>query len=202
MSKKKISQIVGLTIGATAIAATGIGSSIALTSCTGEQQVASVTNFTLGKTELDNAFASISSLLESSANKESTFNDLNADDLNSNLKQLIFIETVANKIAENQPGFDNSCIKEIDFTVVNKDKEGNEVDATAPFIQSKEVVASIIFNDNVTIDASSLDGTNLSVDGVNAQQVDNATPTVLTNPQEFVLNYDQTVAQAIQEGVK
>ncbi len=34
MSKKKISQIVGLTIGATAIAATGIGSSIALTSCT------------------------------------------------------------------------------------------------------------------------------------------------------------------------
>ncbi len=203
MSKKKISQIVGLTIGATAIAATGIGSSIALTSCTGEQQVASVTNFTLDNDNLTTAYDTIADLVKSSANTPDKFASLDGDDLNSNLKQLIFKGSVATELAKvpTLTGFGESNIQNIIFSVVDKNEKPVD-DPTTTYVQSKAISVDIVFSDNVTLPNADSLPSNMEIDGSNSQQINFTDAITINNPTIINLDANQDTVNAIMEGVQ
>ncbi len=156
MSKKKISQIVGLTIGATAIAATGIGSSIALTSCTGEDIAAINLNskMELSVDNLNSAFGALTpkvlgKTFDELVNASTSIND---DDLT----QQNYASLIQGALSSAFPAFGASDVSHVYVTT----QPNLKPDTT--FVESVTVESiTIVFGGKVTL--PQLDGTDYSL---------------------------------------
>ncbi len=153
MSKKKISQIVGLTIGATAIASAGIGSSIALTSCTAPVEVNS--NIVLNLSQVQTAFSAVQQSLDNLGYDAI----VKPGNLDTPLIQSVIKGNIATAL-NNVPGFNQNNINKINVVTsqtTNEAQYPTEVTVTS---------ISITFTNDVTL-PSDLGSSGLSVDSSN-----------------------------------
>ncbi len=141
MSKKKISQIVGLTIGTAAIASIGVASSVALSSCTSEfssTQTAPV-QVKLSNNNMLDVFKSIKSSLSGYQFDQATPEDLNSVVLNTVIKS-----GIANALAKTN-------LKASDIVNLVLTPIPTESSITPGLYDSVSIKADIKFADNVVL---------------------------------------------------
>ncbi len=186
MSKKKISQIVGLTIGATAIAATGIGSSIALTSCTAPTNETS-DNVAISGQQLNNVMTGL---------KEAVTNlgyNAIANFDSSNIYPMIINEKVISTLATDGVTITNQAIESTTVTPSFNDLEGTETHV------SLNANVTITFSNSISLPSESdlTDYPNISIDGQAVTFTDVVTN--LANPD--IIDIDNTQAETIWTNV-
>ncbi len=188
MSRKKISQIVGLTIGATAIAAGGIGSSIALTSCTDAiSELQATTNLNLSAEDVEAAFGGVKSYLDSL-----TYDQITEDGfLDNPINQSICIQLIVNSLKDQVAGFNNTNIQNVGFkTQIIQ----NEV----KFDTSVAIDDITITFANVTL-PSDLTDNGYSVDESNPLAISKTCDYSYDNPK--MVTIDNTSAQKIYDSI-
>ncbi len=187
MSKKKISQIVGLTIGATAIASAGIGSSIALTSCTAPVEVNS--NIVLNLSQIQSAFSAVQQSLDNLGYDAI----VKPGNLDTPLIQSVIKGNIATAL-NNVPGFNQNNINKINVVTsqaTNEAQYPTEVTVTS---------ISITFTNDVTL-PSDLGSSGLSVDSSNPMMLtDSNVNATYANPSLVSLDNQQyqSIYQAVQ----
>ncbi len=186
MSKKKISQIVGLTIGTAAIASIGVASSVALSSCTSEfssTQTAPV-QVKLSNNNMLDVFKSIKSSLSGYQFDQATPEDLNSVVLNTVIKS-----GIANALAKTN-------LKASDIVSLVLTPIPTESSITPGLYDSVSIKAEIKFADNVVLPRPS---SNASY-SVNGQTATNAKVITLNN--HSVVNLTNNSAKPIYESVQ
>ncbi len=195
MSKKKISQIVGLTIGAAAIAATGIGSSIALTSCTSgaSDNQTNDTPITLNSDALNTVFSTITSQIENKGYVPET--DGEPSPTEGELNSTVFVQVLKSAIkselsSTNNINLPDNAIDSISFTLTQINPDNGRV------ITGATVSANVQFDPSITIDAGD---SGYTVDTEN-NTVSNSDLTTLSN--KMIVNLDSTKSPDIQSAVE
>ncbi len=191
MSKKKLSQIVGLTVGTLAIAGTGVASSIALTSCTAPVDLGPVS---LDANALSTVFSTISAKIKNTSFVPGT-NDqvsptqtaLNATDNVQNLKYAISEALNQNNGINLAP----NDIKTISFSLTPKQTPNSAL------VNQASVSTKVIFADSVGL-PESVDNPNLSLD-VPAFSVSNDNLVTLTN--KSIVSLDKSKSSSINSAV-
>ena len=178
MSKKRLSQIIGLTIGASAIMTAGVASSLALTSCTSSNTY-ELSPVNLSDEDLTTLFGAINTQISNTNYvppvEGATTSSTDAT-LNSDINVLATKQAITNALPQLSP----NDITDIKFTTSSQTVDNSLV------ILNGDVSVSVTFNNNVTLPETSANY------GIESQTVTDSNVAVLTNGSIVTINNDAT----------